>query len=332
MNRIVKDWSRINVNDPKHRKKLFGAFQHFCQKSLEASEALNLQHATSKSDFPDSVLQVLDRYREEATWDDAWRRVFRIVDATSWQRNGFTIRDVGNGLTFRETPIGAPAHIYKFAGEETEVTFKMYSGGLGWHRTLFDDRDWLTIEDNGVAFRNKWFKNMADIAYALIEAVPTSNTDQALSWQSPDNSSLDSTSENYYAIRDMKTINEACIQIITDLEDSGLEVGTRSQFVLLYPMQLHDRIRRAMGVMNAGISGSMQGIDFNITPVMTHMLSATDKYYVCLPGQKAIWANRMNLTIFDKFDPETYSDIAVGWGRYGGAVGEPKQIVQCATS
>lgn len=330
MPKIVQDWSRINVEDPTHRKKLFGAFQHFCAKSVEAS--MQLQHGTTGSDFPTSVLPVLDRYREEVAWDDAWRRVFRVVDATNWNRNGFTIRNVGNGLTFRETPIGAKAEIYKHAGEEVEVTFKMYSGGLGWHRTLFDDQDWLTIEDNGVAFRNKWFKNMADIAYAMIEAVPTTYADQALAWQEAANDNIANTNENYLPLRDMATISEACIQIIDDLEDSGLSVGTKSQFVLLYPMQLHDRIRRAMGVMNSGISGQMQGVDFNVTPVMTHMLSATDKYYVCLPGQKSIWANRMNLTIFDKFDPESYSDIAVGWGRFGGAIGEAKQIVQCATS
>jgi hypothetical protein len=62
------------------------------------------------------------------------------------------------------------------------------------------------------------------------------------------------------------------------------------------------------------------------------MLSSSSKYYVILPKQKIMGATRMDLTIFSKFDPESYSDIAVGWQRYGGAIGEIKQLVRCSTS
>jgi hypothetical protein len=69
---------------------------------------------------------------------------------------------------------------------------------------------------------------------------------------------------------------------------------------------------------------------YNVRIVWTMMLTATDKYYVILPKQKLVGGNRMDLTIFGQFDPLSYSDIAVGWQRYGGAVGELKQLVRCS--
>jgi hypothetical protein len=40
----------------------------------------------------------------------------------------------------------------------------------------------------------------------------------------------------------------------------------------------------------------------------------------------------MRLTIYNKFDEESYTDIAVGWGRFGGAIGDSDQFARCATS
>jgi hypothetical protein len=40
----------------------------------------------------------------------------------------------------------------------------------------------------------------------------------------------------------------------------------------------------------------------------------------------------MDLTIYDKFDEMSYSDIMVGWQRYGGAIGETNQVRKCALS
>jgi len=62
------------------------------------------------------------------------------------------------------------------------------------------------------------------------------------------------------------------------------------------------------------------------------MLSSSSVYYVIFPKNKLKGANRMDLTVFSDFDIEAYSDIAVGWQRYGGAVGELKQLVRCATA
>jgi len=66
--------------------------------------------------------------------------------------------------------------------------------------------------------------------------------------------------------------------------------------------------------------------------IYTMMLTATDSYYVILPKQKIKGANRMDLTIMSDFDIESYTDIAVGWQRYGGAIGDIRQLTRCATA
>ena len=105
-----------------------------------------------------------------------------------------------------------------------------------------------------------------------------------------------------------------------------------SQFIILAPIQLKGRLSRALGLVQQPFAGSVSRTYYNVTPTYTLGLAASDVYYVILPKQKLITANRMDLTIFAKFDELSYSDIAVGWARYGGAIGDSQQLQRCATA
>ena len=67
-------------------------------------------------------------------------------------------------------------------------------------------------------------------------------------------------------------------------------------------------------------------------PRYTLQFTTTDVYYVCLPGRKTKSGNRMNLTVESRYDLMSYSDIAVGWARFGAAIGETQQFRRCATA
>lgn len=327
--RIIANWGRVDIASAECRRYVRAALQHFMDEPLQKDAKAVMQHFASTGDFPTSVLDVLRTFQQGDYYDAAFEQVFDVIDMTGSERNGFELLDVEDGLTFEVVPEGQKAKIFKFGGAKATVSFSMIGAGLGWHRRLFDDREYWNLERNAITFRNKWYSKRASTAYALIDAI---GSGQNLAWQAVTPAGVANTDQNYNAIRDINTINKACETILLAADTKGYGVTPQSRFVLLAPIQLMARITRALGLLNASISGAQRGLVYNVTPQYTTGLADSTKYYVCLPGQKAIFADRMRLTIFDRFDAESYSDISVGWGRYGGAIGDVTQFQRCATS
>ena len=347
--KIVSDWGLVEgmggIENPAARRMIRGALNTFLVQpgspqfkaaaqafasTGDANHARNVfvQAFGTSGDFPTSVLEVLDRYHQTTYFDAGYEQVFDILDMRSSNRNGFDIMDVESGLAFKKVPEGMKAKLYKMSGEKVSVTLDMYGGGLSWSRRLFDDREYWTLEDNAIEFRNKAYSSKAQDYYDLLDAVGATYD---LTWQAV-TGSVPTSNENYVPIRDINTINKACENILTRLKDLGMGATPQSEFIILAPIQVIGRIRRALGMVQQPFAGSTTQLNYNVRPVYTMMLAETDKYYVIFPKKKIKGANRMDLTIYTDFDIEAYADIAVGWQRYGGAIGETKQIVRCATS
>ena len=328
---IGVDLAAVDWNDPESRLNLCGAMTHFMrEESVEARTVRGaMQNFGQGSDFPTSVIEILEKFNITPDSDLAYADVFDIRDMTTTRRHGFRILDVEDGLQFVEVPIGGKAKISKMQGSEITVNYIMYGGGLQWHRTLIDDEEYWAMEDKALAFRNQSAYDKATAFYALIDAIGSGYN---LAWQAVTPANVANTNENYDAIRDINTINKACEEIVLALEGKGLGVSANSPFIVLAPLQLRGRMLRAMTVLNAGISGNLPGVHYTVSLRFTTMLSSSTVYYVCIPGIKSKGGIRMAMTIFDKFEIETYSDISVGWERYGGAIGEPDQFRRCSTS
>jgi len=345
---IVSDWGVVErmggIDNPDVSRFLRGSLNRFLAQPMtapfkaasqafaetgsatKAQSVLTQAFATSQ-DFPDTVLQVLDKYHQLTYFDTGFEQIFDMMDMRSSNRNGFDIMDVDSGLTFAEVPEGEKAKLYKFSGLKAHVTFAMYAAGLGWSRRLFDDKEYWTIEDNAIEFRNKAYSSRASNLYYLLESAAATYN---LAWQAV-TGAIPNTNENYVPIRDINTINKACEEILLRLRDLGMGVTPASEFIILAPIQLIGRIRRALNMVQQPFAGSTTQLNYNVRPVYTLMLDETDVFYVIYPKKKLKVADRMDLTVFSDFDIESYTDIAVGWMRYGGAVGELKQLTRCAT-
>jgi hypothetical protein len=214
------------------------------------------------------------------------------------------------------------------SGSKTTVNIDMYGGGLSWSRLLIDDEEYWNLQNNATAFSNAYFEFKAAFHYALIEA----GAGSTIAWQNPVPATLPNTDQLYTANRDANTMNQAAITIIGNVEDSGYGVSNNSTFVVLAPLALEQRAKNALNLAQQAFQGSQSQTNFNFQLVTTTMLTSNDYFYVILPGHKILSGNRMNLTMFDSFDMLSYSDNAVGWFRFGAAVGDTNQIVQCSTS
>ena len=328
--RVIADWTQADFETDAGRRLIFDAVNHFVG-ATERDDNVRaaVRHFGTKDDGPAQVKELIEKYNLDNAADQAWEIFFAFRDYTSTTKDGFRIRDVGSGLTFRLIPEGGEIKIAKMAGEDVTVGFNMYGAGLAWHRTLIDDRDWWTLEDNAIAFRNKWLKTRSSIGCGLIEAIPAG---QNVTWQNPTPAALAATDPRYLASRDANTIQAACIKILTELRAAGYDVPPGVTFALLAPIQLRNRISAALALTQNNVTGTPKAMQFNVQDAYTMELSATDKYYVGIPGMKSIWGDRKRLEVESKYHLETYSDIAAGWARLGAAIGETKQICRCATA
>ena len=325
--KMISEWSKVDLRSADGQRQFLSAVEHFLRKPERIAVRLRAraQEFTTASDFPKSALDAIAKYHQIDEPDLGWEQVFEVIDFTQTNKNGFEILDVGSGLSFKPVKTGEKAEVYKVSGEVVSVSFDLYGGALGWSKLWFDDQEYWKIEDTAREFRAKWYANKAQAHYDLISA---SRPDNDISWQG--------SSSDPKAGRDAETINYACAKIIEDLTGLGYEVSPSAAFVIIAPVQLWARMRNALNITT--VDGSSSQINFKVSLVVTtrlknQALSELDNshYFVCLPGRKLKSGQRMDLTILSEQDILAYAETVAGWGRYGAAIGETRQLRRCAT-
>ncbi len=287
-----------------------------------------LQAFGTVGDFETSIHEVIRKYQTLPMFDNGYEQVFDMIDATQSNDDGFTIYDIEDGLSFSKVPIGQKAHVFSMRGTKAEVGYDLYSAGLAWHRTMIEDRKFWQLENNAKTFINKYNYTQASAFYALIEAV---GADENIAWQAhPDG--VASGTAGYLAGRDAATLNAAALKIFTDVKNKGYAAGFNTPLKVVCPFALVGRLNNALKLVQQGFDGSPNQVSYVFQLVPTMLLSSAVLYYVCLPKEKLVGGIRKRLEIFDRFDPESYSDTAFGWARFGGAVGDQEQIKRCAIS
>jgi hypothetical protein len=147
-------------------------------------------------------------------------------------------------------------------------------------------------------------------------------------WQpSPD--TLAAGTRAYQAQRDAATLNLAAQTILLATQASGYGISAQNvSFVILAPLQLRGRIKRALGV-NYDVQGPIPVIDWNFSTVITSMLTVTDHYWVILPKRKIVGGDRLNLETYSNFDMLSRTESAAGWMAFAGAVADIAQMERC---
>ena len=329
--RIISDWDKVNPNDPLSMRKMWGAFNNHMKAPARPTIKAAIHNFAITGDFPEKEREIFDKFLiVPDDYDFGYEQIFDIRDRTGTTEAGFKLREVTGGAVFRKTPEGSRAIIRKISGDYVDVQYDSYGGALGWSKTLLADKDYATMEDIAVDFRTGEYEAKAAAYYGLLEdttnGVPTG---QNLAWQAV-TGSVATSDKDYQAIRDINTINKACLDILVDLKDKGFAVTPKSQFLVVGPEQLRGRIENALDLTTKPYAASNKNVSYNLTPISTLQFEATDVYYVCLPKRKAKGGNRMDLTLYPINDVLANLDGAAGWARYAGAIGEPKQFVRCA--
>lgn len=336
------DWEKYDHKNIEQRRMLRGALQHFLalpdtfipkepvdfakiqafmdlRKEIQKAQ---IQAFTTPADFPPSLLPIIEKYHIIPNWDNSYEQIYDVRDFGGSKRNGFTVYNVQSGLTFKLVKPGEKIDVYQMSGDKETCYFDFYGAALGWHRQLFDDGDWWTVEDNAIEFRNKAYQFRASVFYALLEAAGAAKSGAC--WPTEAVSCQDCSA---LARADAKAINNAAIAILENVKGKGYGVSPQTvTLVVLTPLQLMSRIRQALAVTLQHYAGSEKEINFNFQQITTQMLINTNRYYVILPKFKMKAGYRMDLSLFSDFDILSYTDTEAGWMRYGGCIGDLDQV------
>jgi len=301
----------------------------FREKKKIQRASMHLQAFGTLGDFPAAPKDVIDKFHEIPLYDNGFEQIFDIQDYSGSRRDGFSISTVQSGLTFRKVLTGEKLKVYQMSGDKAYVYFDYYGGALNWHRSLFDNQDYWTIEDNAIEFRNEAFRIRAATFYALLETAADAKA--IIAWQNPTPAGLAATDRYYAASRDINTLNFAAQTIMLACTNKGYGISPDiAQFIILTPLQLRGRIRQALKYQMDSYVGSEKVSDYNFRQITTTMLTSATQYIVILPKKKFKAGYRMDLTTYADFDILAYVDTVAGWMAYGGAVGDSDQLERCA--
>lgn len=348
---LLANWNKYDHSEPDHRKQLLKALQFFValpnrfvpEKLKESKKFMKkhgiiqaairyqaengkmptpveLQAFATPGDFPASVIDVIQKFHAVMNYDNGYEQIFDIHDAGNSKKPGFSISNVTSGMTFNQILPGQKVHVEQMSGTRVFVYYHYYAGALGWHRQLFDDEEWWTVEDNAIEFTNKGYYERARVFYALLDAAMNAKTCATLA-----DIGCDDCNEYYIALA--QAINAAAVTILTAVQNKGYGVSPQgTEFIVLTPLQQMDRVRKALNLMLQPFQGSVKQVNFNFRPITTMMLTNTNRIGVILPKIRLKGGYRMDLTVFNSFDMLSYTEAAAGWMRYGGAVGDLDQI------
>jgi len=353
---LIRDWTKFDLDNRKHRAALIRNLQFFFaipdkftpkqfdaddprlkgdnkkvaelfKAKREAHVKARMQYFANLNDFPATAKDVIEKFHEIPLYDNGFESIFDVKDYAGSRKDGFSMSTVQSGLTFRKMMTGEKLDVFQMSGDKEYVYFDYYGGALGWHRSLFENQDYWTIEDNALEFRNEAYRIRAATFYALIEAA--ANLLVPVPWQAhPDG--VAAGVRGYLAGRDAATLNLAAQNILIACQNKGYGISPQNvAFIVLVPLQLRGRIKQALQI-NYDVVTSAKVIDYNFQMVVTTMLAQTARYKVILPKKKLKAGYRMEMRQFNDFDILSYTDTVAAWMAFGGAVGDSDQIQECA--
>jgi len=339
MGRVFSDLSKLGGSVHRGRfqfseegyKKFWGAVGHFLQ-APEIGMKKRIAELATVSQFPADVAQMLERYKIGAEQVDlTWRLIFAEVNLNATSASNYTLRDVQNGVAFRQMAVGEKIDYYSIRGAETAITFDTYGAGLQIPEVWYQDQRWWDIEESIEDYNLAWYKTQADTFFGLLHAL----TNAVYGTGTGVNIAYDSTGSDQLE-KDVNTINNAVVSLLTNLETAGMDVNASTRMVLLCPLQMVSRCQAALDVRRGPLyTGPVVELAEQIQLASTLKLNTAVAWntsgagsptaatvplgYLTVPGKKCKYLNRQSLAIFPpRFDSEVYATKTEAWGRYGG--------------
>lgn len=313
------DWSKLHqVAESARREKILEAISTGL-KSL-AADKLSMVSAEKFVGADSSLLRsappiIMTGTDTVNAPDRGYEALFAEVDMRQSTSKTFEIASITGGITFYQVNAGEEAKLSDLpTAGLANVGMLRFIGGFA----ILDD--WLRfnelykIADLTADTVTRWYDQKANLFYGLLTA-------------------LSSGINQSFATDDVTTINNACSQIIIDMQAAGYAVSAGSQFYITCHPSLLARIYKGLAAVFTMPNSNNNQIVYNIAGVIPTAKIASTSYYVTLPGIKAKRGEWEDLNT----RPAQRNELVLGadhvWtGAYNGAIAETKQFRRCALS
>ncbi len=311
----IFDWGKVKDVPLENRKTaILGALNHFIKKvqSRSVNKVSGAKFVGSDSNLMGSAPVALVQTDSIKSPDRGYEFLFDEVDMRQSTNNTFDAVDVSGGVTFHQQNEGEEAKLSKIpTTSKTSVSMLRFTGGFN----ILDDwirfNQYYKIDALAADTVRNWWDKKASIFYALITAL----------------TGIDET----YDTSDIQTINNACANILINLEAEGYAVDENSTFAIICNPVLRARIFKAIASSFVNPNGNSDQIVYNISTVISTTKMANTHYWVGLPNgsnQRGEW---QDLTMQDKSRNELVLGESQIWtGGYNGIIGQKKQFRKCA--
>jgi hypothetical protein len=248
------------------------------------------------------------------TPDRGYEVLFDEYDMRASSNDSFEILDITGGVTFYQVKPGEEVKLSAIPkGALTNVKYLQFAGGINILDVWLRFNQYYKIEELFSDVVLSWWDKKADLFYGLLEALGA-GINQA------------------YDTSDVKTINNACANILIDCKAAGLKVPENPDFVITCNPLLKDRILTALK-MTYETQGVNKQVVFNVPTVVTTSKVLNTRYYVSLPGFKNKRGEWEDLNAREaQRDEQHLGAVHVWTGMYNGVIGQSAQHKRCALS
>lgn len=287
-----------------------------------------VQNMMTGTDFPEFLTNLFLEIEKREPFDTEWTWFYdyRTLDAAGYDE---FIRE--NNVVTHRTPPGERVKYYGASGTKYRIYTLYYSTGIAMDRRLVLDQDWLNLGKILMAQRDASDRKRAEIAYALIEAIPAARD---VAWANPDPSGMAVTDSNYTLSRDAETLNAAGVQLVEENKNNPdvMPAMANTVFHVLVPHQLKKRITRAINYKLQPFAESTNAVDYTFEVHATTMLTSTTEYYVAIPKGRNTGGSRLMFTNYDEFNKDIFADEKAAWESYVFNIGDTGQWKRCKTT
>ncbi len=260
------------------------------------------------------AVPVVDVSVQKSLVDFGYEEIFAPVDMTKSSSKTFDLLDLTNGVVFEQLKEGEKPKVRKVSSGKASVSYLGFGAALGFLDDWFRFNEYYKMDDILVQVRNEYYDSKAKLHYDLFVALGA-GINQA------------------FATDDATTIDNACVQILSDSKKKGYFSSENEPFIVLANPGLKRRLTKAIWPFSVNSNDATSaGPTHNIKSLVTTWHIPTGTYYVILPGNKLKRGNWEDLNAEGQRDALRRAEDIAWHTKYNGAIGDSQQVRRCSLS
>ncbi len=255
--------------------------------------------------------------------DLGYEKIYKPVDMRGTRKDHFTIDSATTSITWQQVDEGEKVSVGGVSDKQLILTvyYLNFMAAIGFLDDWWEFEWFWKMDDVLEQFRLKRQMLKTKLAYGLIEALGKDGSGNVL----PSNGVDFAFDTNL-----ITTIDNACIQMVYDIEYQGYGLPDNPSFVILTPPECFKAIAFALdSLLNpfAQAEQKVSRINYSIDNIITtRRLQDKSHFYVVMPFYQTKMGTWMDLQMEGQRDIFKKSEEMVGKEQYNFGIGNPKQF------